>query len=72
MSAPTVAELIKSRLPDAPDAKIRPGSGGAVVPEGFFSTTNLPTFVRVKGEWVMPLEPRMDSVSSSTAMASCG
>lgn len=32
-----------------------------VLPDGFFSTTNLPTYVRVKGEWRMPREPRMDS-----------
>ncbi len=32
-----------------------------MLPEGFFSTTNLPTFARVKGEWRAPREPRMDS-----------
>jgi Uncharacterized conserved protein len=31
-----------------------------VLPEGFFSTTNLPTYVRIGGDWRMPLEPRMD------------
>jgi len=30
-------------------------------PDGFFSTTNLPTYVRVNGAWRMPREPRMDS-----------
>ena len=30
-------------------------------PEGFFSTTNLPTYVKVKGAWRMPREPRMDA-----------
>ena len=38
---------------------VAPGDG--VLPDGFFSTTNLPTYVRVKGEWRMPGEPRMDS-----------
>jgi lysine-ketoglutarate reductase/saccharopine dehydrogenase-like protein (TIGR00300 family) len=61
VSAPTVAERIKSKLLDAPDARFVPAPAEGVLPEGFFSTTNLPTFVRVKGEWVMPLEPRMDS-----------
>jgi hypothetical protein len=32
-----------------------------VLPEGFFSTTNLPSYVRVGGRWKMPREPRMDS-----------
>ncbi len=32
-----------------------------VLPEGFFSTTNLPTYVRVDGEWRLPRDPRMDS-----------
>jgi lysine-ketoglutarate reductase/saccharopine dehydrogenase-like protein (TIGR00300 family) len=32
-----------------------------VLPPDFFSTTNLPTYVRINGEWRMPREPRMDS-----------
>ena len=32
-----------------------------VLPDGFFSTTNLPTYVRIGGQWRMPAEPRMDS-----------
>jgi hypothetical protein len=32
-----------------------------VLREGFFSTTNLPTYVRVAGEWRLPRGPRMDS-----------
>ena len=36
-------------------------SADGVLPEDFFSTTNLPTYVRVGGEWRMPREPRMDS-----------
>jgi lysine-ketoglutarate reductase/saccharopine dehydrogenase-like protein (TIGR00300 family) len=32
-----------------------------VLPEGFFSTTNLPTYFRIDGEWKLPREPRMDS-----------
>jgi lysine-ketoglutarate reductase/saccharopine dehydrogenase-like protein (TIGR00300 family) len=31
------------------------------LPEGFFSTTNLPTYVRAQGRWRMPHEPRMDA-----------
>jgi lysine-ketoglutarate reductase/saccharopine dehydrogenase-like protein (TIGR00300 family) len=31
-----------------------------VLPEGFFATTNLPTYVRHGGAWKLPREPRMD------------
>jgi len=30
------------------------------MPDGFFSTTNLPTYVKVEGAWRLPNEPRMD------------
>jgi lysine-ketoglutarate reductase/saccharopine dehydrogenase-like protein (TIGR00300 family) len=46
---------------DCPDARFAPAPADGVLPEGFFSTTNLPTFVRIKGRWVPPREPRMDS-----------
>jgi lysine-ketoglutarate reductase/saccharopine dehydrogenase-like protein (TIGR00300 family) len=45
----------------APDARFVPAPADGVLPEDFFSTTNLPTYVRVNGEWRMPREPRMDS-----------
>jgi len=38
-----------------------PAPADGVLPDGFFSTTNLPTYVKVGGEWRMPREPRMDS-----------
>ena len=47
-------------LPDAPDAKFIPAPADGVLPENFFATTNLPTYVKLNGEWVMPREPRMD------------
>ena len=49
------------RLAQAPDARFVPAPADGVLPEEFFSTTNLPTYVRVKGEWRMPHEPRMDA-----------
>jgi lysine-ketoglutarate reductase/saccharopine dehydrogenase-like protein (TIGR00300 family) len=48
-------------LASAPDAKFVAAPADGVLPEGFFSTTNLPTYVRIKGAWRMPREPRMDS-----------
>jgi lysine-ketoglutarate reductase/saccharopine dehydrogenase-like protein (TIGR00300 family) len=46
----------------APAARFEPAPADGVVPEGFYSTTNLPTYVKIGGEWRMPREPRMDSV----------
>ncbi|HWL39085.1 MAG TPA: hypothetical protein VNO75_02520 [Gemmatimonadaceae bacterium] len=48
-------------LAAAPDAQFVPAPADGVLPEGFFSTTNLPTYVRIKGAWRMPREPRMDA-----------
>jgi lysine-ketoglutarate reductase/saccharopine dehydrogenase-like protein (TIGR00300 family) len=44
-----------------PDARFVAAPADGVLPDGFFSTTNLPTFVRVNGQWRPPREPRMDS-----------
>lgn len=49
-------------LAGAPDATFVPAPSDGVLPEGFFPTTNLPTFARIGGRWRLPLEPRMDGV----------
>ncbi|MBZ4420747.1 hypothetical protein [Myxococcus sp. RHSTA-1-4] len=49
-----------ARFAQCPDARFQPAPADGVLPEGFFSTTNLPTYVRVDGVWRMPREPRMD------------
>ena len=46
---------------DAPDARFAEAPADGVLPEHFFSTTNLPTYVKVGGRWRMPREPRMDA-----------
>lgn len=48
-------------LRNAPEARFEPAPADGVLPEGFFSSTNLPTYVRIEGRWVMPRTPRMDS-----------
>ena len=48
-------------LAQAPDARFVPAAADGVLPDGFFSTTNLPTYVRVGGTWRLPREPRMDA-----------
>ncbi|MEO6444828.1 MAG: hypothetical protein ABIZ91_18845 [Gemmatimonadaceae bacterium] len=50
-----------SPFSSSPDARFVASPTDGVLPEGFFSTTNLPTYVRVGGEWRMPREPRMDA-----------
>lgn len=49
------------RFAQSPDARFVPAPADGVLPEEFFSTTNLPTYVRVGGQWRLPREPRMDS-----------
>ncbi|MEJ7809685.1 MAG: hypothetical protein WKG32_04625 [Gemmatimonadaceae bacterium] len=61
MSAFSPPDFAAPRFADAPDARFVPAPADGVLPEGFFSTTNLPTYVRVGREWRMPYEPRMDS-----------
>jgi lysine-ketoglutarate reductase/saccharopine dehydrogenase-like protein (TIGR00300 family) len=46
----------------APEARFVPAPADGVAPEGFFPSSNLPTYVRVAGRWVMPERPRMDCV----------
>jgi len=44
----------------APEARFEPAPADGVLPENFFSTSNLPTYVRIGDAWVMPARPRMD------------
>jgi lysine-ketoglutarate reductase/saccharopine dehydrogenase-like protein (TIGR00300 family) len=55
-------DFTRPLLATAPDARFVPAPADGVLPDGFFSSTNLPTYVKVRGEWKMPREPRMDSV----------
>ncbi len=53
-------------LSGAPDARFTPAPADGVLPEGFFSTTNLPTYVKLPGGWRRPRLPRMDCVIVQT------
>jgi lysine-ketoglutarate reductase/saccharopine dehydrogenase-like protein (TIGR00300 family) len=66
MSAP---EPLRYRPPDfsapelraAPAARVVACEADGVLPEGFFATTNLPSYIKgADGTWRMPREPRMD------------
>jgi len=54
-------DFSEPRFASAPDATFVRAPADGVLPENFFSTTNLPTYVKVSGGWKMPREPRMDA-----------
>ncbi|HEV7515575.1 MAG TPA: hypothetical protein VGR07_04680, partial [Thermoanaerobaculia bacterium] len=47
-------------LAAAPDCRFEPAPADTVLPDGFMSTTNHPTYVKIGGRWRMPERPRMD------------
>ncbi|HEX9217636.1 MAG TPA: hypothetical protein VF864_11740 [Gemmatimonadales bacterium] len=49
-------------LSGAPDARFTSAPADGVLPDGFFSTTNLPTYVKLPSGWRRPRLPRMDCV----------
>ena len=49
------------RFAQASNARFLSAPADGVLPDGFFSTTNLPTYVKLDGKWRMPREPRMDA-----------
>jgi lysine-ketoglutarate reductase/saccharopine dehydrogenase-like protein (TIGR00300 family) len=44
-----------ARTPEIGDVTLVPAEGDRIVPKGFYSTTNHPTFVKYRGEW-LPVE----------------
>jgi lysine-ketoglutarate reductase/saccharopine dehydrogenase-like protein (TIGR00300 family) len=65
MSAPDLVyrppDFSSPELAAAPAARVVACEADGVLPEGFFATTNLPSYVKGDdGRWRMPREPRMD------------
>src|SRR5512135_2291736 len=54
-------DFSRPELAEAPDARFAPAPADGVLPDGFFSTTNLPTYVKRAGRWMLPRTPRMDA-----------
>lgn len=54
-------DFSRPRLADAPECRFEPAPADTVLPDGFMSTTNHPTYVKIGGRWRMPERPRMDS-----------
>ena len=48
-------------LVSAPVAQFAPAPADGVLPERFFSTTNLPTYARLPSGWTLATRPRMDA-----------
>ena len=48
-------------LAAVPECRFAPAPGDTTLPDGFMSTTNFPTYVKIGGQWRMPERPRMDS-----------
>jgi lysine-ketoglutarate reductase/saccharopine dehydrogenase-like protein (TIGR00300 family) len=56
-------DFTSATLAKAPSARTAKVDRDGVLPDGFFATTNLPTYVKgADGQWTMPREPRMDGV----------
>lgn len=55
------------RLSEAPDATFELAPADGVLPDNFFATSNLPTYVRVDGRWRLPRAPRMDGAIVQSA-----
>lgn len=47
-------------LANSPEARFAPVTVDGVLPDGFFSTSNLPTYIKADGRWALPTRPRMD------------
>ena len=61
-SSYNLPDFSKPPFAGAPEARFAPLPADGVLPEDFFSTSNLPTYVHVRGRWQMPDRPRMDCV----------
>src|SRR3990172_787944 len=61
-SPSTMPDFARPPFKGAPLARFEPLPADGVLPEGFFSTSNLPTYVHLDGRWVAPTRPRMDCV----------
>ena len=58
----TIPDFSRAPFSGAPEARFEPLPADGVLPEGFFSTSNLPTYVHLAGRWIAPTRPRMDCV----------
>lgn len=60
--APGIPDFSQPPFAGAPEARFVAAPAAGVLPEGFYATSNLPTWVHRKGRWEAPARPRMDGV----------
>lgn len=53
-------EQLGAEMVEQEDVSLRPAPADGVFPEGFYSTTNLETYVRLDGSWISVKWPEMD------------
>lgn len=61
-AAPVFPAFDHAPFREAPCAHFEPAPRDGVLPDGFFATSNLPTYVHLPTGWVAPTHPRMDCV----------
>src|SRR5918997_615235 len=61
MTAYRHPDFSQKRFVQAPEVRWGPAPADGVLPERFFSTTNLPTYLKTGSGWKLPRDPRMDS-----------
>jgi hypothetical protein len=54
----TLPDFDRPPFVGAPEARFAPLPADGVLPEGFFSTSNLPTYIKVGGKWLAAAETR--------------
>ena len=57
-------------LTNAPDCRFEPSPQDTTLPDGFMSTTNFPTYVKVGGRWRMPSHGPRTSTKATTSSRS--
>ena len=53
---------IGAEIPEIEDVEIKMTEKDKVLPDGFYSTTNHPTYIKYKGQWINVEKPKMDGV----------
>jgi hypothetical protein len=61
-SRPPTPDFTRPPFSWAPEARFEAAPADGVLPEGFFCTSNLPTYVHLGARWILPARPRMDGV----------
>lgn len=58
----TPPDFGEARFREAPQARFEAAPADGVLPDDFFATSNLPTYVKIGDSWRLPRVPRMDGV----------